>query len=178
MKKEFWFFVLSLCIMASSFSEGWAQPNLLVKPPILTNSYAIQRGRYGDVLKIYIEADDPEGEMLRIATSVEQVGFGHYATDWVYLKPQYQHHFIGYLEWNTFSSKTSRLREWTQITIKVSVFDKAGNESNVAVFPFEFVSQALSNPKPPAPFDKTIPRLGYININLVEPTFREREQRH
>jgi hypothetical protein len=131
----------------------------------------IEKGRYGDSLKIYIEADDPNNEMLRIATVVDQVGYGLYYPDWTYLKRQYSHHFAGYLQWNTFSSKAGGLPEWTRITIKVSVFDKAGNESNVVVFPFEFASEVIKNPPPPAPFDQpNLPKLGNVFIDLFNPT--------
>jgi len=84
---------------------------------------------------------------------------------------QYQHHLAGYLQWNTFSSNARRLREWTQIAIKVSGFDRAGNESDQVAFPFEFVSEVISNSPPPAPFnDGNLLRLGHININHFEPT--------
>jgi hypothetical protein len=142
-----------------------------VSAPVITHAYAVEKGRYGDSLRIYIEADDPKGEMLRIATEVDQLGYGHYPTDWVYLKRSYQHHLLGYLQWNTFSPNARSLREWTEITIKVSVFDKAGHESNEVAIPFEFVSEAVSSPPLPAPFDDgKIPLLGHIDINLFEPT--------
>jgi hypothetical protein len=176
-RRILWLFSLTLSFMLFNVYPGWSQPLAGVRPkpgtpaPIITHAYSIEKGRYGDILKIYIEADDPNGEMLRIATTVDQVGYGHYPTDWIYLKPRYQHHLAGYLQWNTFSSNARRLREWTQITIKVSVFDRAGNESNQVAFPFEFVSEVISNLPPPAPFnDGNLPRLGHININLFEPT--------
>jgi len=147
-----------------------AQPKLGTHAPIITHSYAIEKGRYGDVLKIYIAAEDPNGDMLRVATTVHQVGFGRHSVDWIYLKKEYQSRVVGYLQWNTYGSKATTLMEWTNITIGVSVFDKAGNESNVVVFPFEFISDVISNPPPPAPFDKAgIPRLGHVNINLYNP---------
>jgi hypothetical protein len=111
--------------------------------------------------------------MLRIASSVDQVGYGHYPTDWIYLKPQYQKGFKGYIQWNTFSSKTPYLSEWTRIELKVSVLDKAGNESNVVIFPFEFVSgvRGQYQVKLPAPFDQgDLPRLGYLYIDLFDLT--------
>jgi hypothetical protein len=139
--------------------------------PIITHAYAIDKGRYGTILKIYIEADDPDGDMLRVATVVDQVGFGHYPTDWIYLKSENRHRLIGYLQWNTFSSKAGTLDEWTRITMKVSILDKAGNESNVIVFPFTFESGTGPEPNPPAPFDRRdIRRLGYISINLRNPS--------
>ena len=65
------------------------------------------------------------------------------------------------------------LREWTQITLRVSIIDKAGNESNEVVFPFTF-EMGVKNPyqyKLPAPFDQGgLPKLGYITVDLFEPT--------
>jgi len=163
-------------------SQGWAQlspyagggqPKPGTHAPIITHTFAVEKGYYGYIWKIYIEAEDPDGDMLRIAAVVDQPGYGHYPTDWIYLKPQYQKHFKGYVQWNTFSSKASYLREWTQIELKVSVIDKAGNESNVVVFPFEFVSgvKGQYQSEPSAPFDQgDLPRLGYIHIDLFEPT--------
>ncbi len=175
MKKSPLFFVLFLFLA----SQGCV--SLPVSPPetkpVITNAFiSKEKGRYGDVLKIYIEADDPEGFMFRIATVVDQVGYGHYPTNWIYLKTTYQHHLIGYLQWNTFSYHASWMPEWTQITIKVSIFDTSGNESNEVVFPFEFVSQVFPEPLLPAPFNQgDIPRLGYIHINLFNPFQREDE---
>jgi hypothetical protein len=163
----------ALVIFVLALSQGWAetQPKPGTKAPVITHSYAIEKGRYGDVIKVYVEADDPDADMLRIASVVEQVGYGFYPADWIYLKSQYKGHFSGYLQWNTYGSRTGGLSEWTHITIKVSVFDRVGNESNVAFYPFEFVSEVISNPSPPAPFNVTnLPRLGNIDVELFDPT--------
>ena len=140
------------------------------KAPVITASYALEKVRYGSVLRIYIEAEAPGGDMLKIASVVDHVGYGHYPTDWIHLKPQYHQHLKGYLQWNTFSPSTSHISEWTQVTLKVSVFDKTGNESNVAVFGFQFVSEAIPESQPPHPFSEKDPRLGYLNISLLEPS--------
>jgi hypothetical protein len=146
-----------------------AQPKPGTHAPIITNAFAVDKGYNGYIWKIYIEGEDPDGNMLRIASVVEQPGVGGYPTDWIYLKPQNQKHFKGYIQWNTFGA--SYLREWTQITLKVSVFDWAGNESNEVVFPFTFQT-GVKNPynyQLPLPFDQeNLPRLGYIDINLYE----------
>jgi hypothetical protein len=151
--------------------SGGAQPRPGTHAPIITHSFAVEKGYYGYIWKIYIEAEDPDGEMLKIASVVDEVGYGHYPTDWIYLKPQYQKHFKGFIQWNTFSSKTSYLPEWTQITLKVSVIDKAGNESNEIVFPFTFeVVPKQYAYKPPAPFDQgDLPRLGHVMVDLYAP---------
>ena len=137
---------------------------------MITGFYAPEQVRNGDPLKIFIAAEDPDGEMLRIAVSVIQLGWGDYPTDWTYLRPGDQNGFKGYLQWNTMSSRATILPERTHVTVKVSVFDKSGNESNEVVMPMVFVSSAVSYPSVPAPFDQNnVHRLGHINVNLVNP---------
>ncbi len=152
---------------------GRTQPKPEAKAPVITNTFAVEKGPYGYIWKIYIEAEDPEGDMAKIASVIEQPGYGRYPTNWIILKPQYRHHLKGYIQWNTFSSNASHLKEWTQITLKVSIFDKAGNESNEVVFPFTFES-GVKRPyqyKLPSPFDQgDLPKLGNVNIDLFDPT--------
>ena len=150
---------------------GGGQPKPGTHAPIIAHAFAVEKGYYGYIWKIYIEAEDPDGEMSRIASVVDQVGIGRYPTDWIYLKSQHQKHFTGYIQWNTFSTKTSYLPEWTQITLRVSVVDKAGNESNEVVFPFTFeVTPQQYAYKLPAPFDKAdLPRLGHVMVDLESP---------
>ena len=108
-KKMLWFLSIVLGIVLLGVSQDWAQSKPETKPPIITHYFAVEKGYYGYIWKIYIEAEDPDGEMLKIASVVDQSGYGHYPTDWIYLKPQYQKHFKGYIQWNTFSSKSPAL---------------------------------------------------------------------
>jgi len=145
------------------------------KAPIITHAFAVDKGYYGYIWKIYIEAEDPDADMEKIAVTVNQVGYGQYPTDWIILKPHYRGHLIGYLQWNTFSSKAAYLTEWTQITVKVSIFDESGNESNEVVFRFTFESGVKDENQYqlPAPFDTgNIPRLGHIMIDLFDGKWR------
>jgi len=166
------YFTGMLLVALSVAPSGWAEPKPESKAPIITHAFAVGRGYYGYIWKIYVEAEDPNADMLRVALVVDEPGYGHYPTDWVYLRPEYRKHFKGYIQWNTFSSKTGYMHEWTQITLKVSVLDKTGNESNAAVFPFVFESGIPDQYgyKLPAPFDQgESPRLGYVMIDLVDP---------
>lgn len=162
---------LGLFILIFPIFEAFSQNKS--HPPVIHRSFAIEKGPYGSILKLYIEAEDPDGDMFKVATVVEQLGYGQYPPDWIILKPQFRKTLTGFLQWNTFSSHTHYLREWTSVRIRVSIFDKAGNESNEVVFPFSFETM---NPKitsifPPFPFDeKDLPRIGNIHINLYEPT--------
>jgi hypothetical protein len=153
------------------FSFGWAQPKPESKAPIITQSFAVEKGYYGYIWKIYIEAEDPDGDMYKIASVVDQVAGGRYPTDWTVIKSPYRKGLRGYLQWNTFSSRAQGMKEWTQIALKVSIIDKAGNESNVVVFPLTFETRGMVEQEPPAPFNQgEIPRLGYIHIDLFNPT--------
>ena len=138
--------------------------------PKIINAYAQDTGRYRDPLKIYIGVDDPGGYIFRIAAAVIQVGYGYYPTSWIHLNPPVPNHLIGYLQWNTSSSNTRFLREWTQVTIEVSVFDTSGNESNAVAFPFTFVSERVPRRPPSPPFDQPgIPRIGFVSVDLYDP---------
>lgn len=167
--KKILFFSLLMGAFILTLSQGWAQPKLATRGPVITAYYAADHGGYGYPLKIYIEANDPESDMLRVATVAFQWGYGRYPTDWVYLKPQDGGRFRGYLQWNTWSNHTAYMPEWTRVILTISVLDKAGNESNVVVVPYEFVT-GLPVSNPPAPFNQgDVPRLGYLDINLFNP---------
>jgi len=171
MKRFIYWVAIVACVALQVPQMAWSENKPKGNPPVITNSFAVEKGYYGYVWKIYIEAEDPDGDMSRIAAVVDQRGYGHYPTDWIIVKPPYRKHLRGYIQWNTYSSRTAYLSEWTDITLKITIFDKAGHESDEVVFPFEFVSGARRGSKPPAPFNEEgLPRLGYIHIDLFEPT--------
>jgi len=178
-KSIYWLPGVVIALVLFSGPLGWTQPKPGTKAPVITNSFAVEKGNYGYIWKIYVEAEDPDGKMLKIASAVDQPGYGRYPTDWLYIEPQYQKHLKGYIQWNTFSSKTHYLREWTNITLRVSIFDKAGKESNEVVFPFTFETGVKNqyNYNLPAAFDQgDLPRLGYIHIDLFEPSVNENSE--
>jgi len=167
-KRILWFFVIVLGVLLLGASQDWAQPRPERRGPIITHAFAVEKGEYGYVWKIYLEAEDPDGQMLRVAAVVDEAGTGRYPTDWIYLKSQYRSHFKGYLQWNTFSSQAGYMLEGTQIILRVSVFDKTGNQSNEVVFPFTFeLTPGQYQYKLPPPFDQgDLVKLGNIMIDL------------
>jgi hypothetical protein len=111
-----------LAITLFFFSFGTAQSKADSKGPMIINSFAIEKGYYGTVWKIYIEAEDPTGDMSKIVATVDQPGWGHYSPDTILIKPQNPHHLEGYIQWNTFSTNASSIRDFTTITLDVSIF--------------------------------------------------------
>ena len=167
-KRILWFLSIVLGVLLLGVSQDWAQPKPERRGPIITHAFAVDKGEYGYIWKIYLEAEDPDGQMLRIASVVDEAGTGRYPTDWIYLKPQYQKHFKGFIQWNTYSTKAGYMPEWTPITLRVSVFDKAGDESNEVLFPFTFeLTPGQYEYKLPPPFDQgDLAKLGNIMIDL------------
>ena len=167
----YWVSGVIIALVLFSGLQGWAQSRSGSNAPVITHAFTVEKIKYGDILKVYLEAEDPEGEMVKIATVVDQAGYGRYPTSWVYLKPTDRKHFKGYLQWNTFSSKTYVVSEWTPITLTVSVSDKFGNESNAVAFPITFESgvKRASSYQVPSPFDQSdVRRLGSIDIDLMD----------
>ena len=170
-KQIYWVPGVMMALVLFLSAQGWAQSRSGSNSPVITHAFAIDKIKYGDILRVYIEAEDPRGEMMKIATVVDQAGFGRYPTSWVYLKPTDRKHFKGYLQWNTYSSKTPYVSEWTPITLTVSVLDKFGNESNAFAFPITFESgvKRASSYQVPAPFDQSdVKKLGSIDVDLMD----------
>lgn len=67
------------------------------KGPTITRAFAMDRGQFGCIWKIYIQAEDSDGDMEKIAVIVDQAGYGCYPVDWIFLKPEYRERFTGYL---------------------------------------------------------------------------------
>ena len=153
-----------------SVTPAWTQSKPETKGPVIRNSYATDKGQYGAIWKIYIEAEAVNADMTKIAVVADQAGYGHYPTDFILIDPQHRKNLKGYLQWNTFSSKGADLKDGERMTVRVSVIDRAGNESREIVFPFTFVSGVRTEASLPAPFDQhNLPRIGYVGINLVSP---------
>jgi hypothetical protein len=169
---------LMITMGLSIVAMGSAQSMLQGKGPVITNFYAADKGPYGMVWKIYIEAESRDADMSRIAVVVDQPGQGRYPTDIILLDPQHRNHLKGYLQWNTLSPAGSALQEGTQITLGLHVIDRSGKESNEVTLPFTFVQSVIRQNEPssgineqekfPSPFDKSdLPRIGNISVELT-----------
>jgi hypothetical protein len=168
-------FILLLSFLVIPFvvvRQGWTQAKRGTHAPGITHAYAEDKGPYGIIWKVYIEAEDTEADMDYVVVVVNQPGQSQYPPDRILLDPRHRNHLKGFLQWNTFSSKGGTLEEGTRITVRVSIIDKLGNESKEVIFPFTFSSGVTGQQdKLPPPFSgEEIPRIGYIGIDLTNPT--------
>jgi hypothetical protein len=162
-----WMLLAALAIPGCTGGMMGARPT--GSPPVIIGAYVPASGRYGDTLKIYLAASDPDGDMDRIAVQVIQPAMGTYPTNWIFLKPEYRKEFAGYLQWNT-AGKTDTLPEGTPITLNITVHDKGGNVSAEVLLDYQFLGGRQRVSPPPPPFTQAnIPRIGRIDIELVNP---------
>jgi hypothetical protein len=136
------------------------------QPPAITRSYAADKGGYGQTWKIYIEAEDPDGDMFKIASELQQEGVRYQkSVDTIFVKKRDQKSLKGYLALDTFFLREPGLSVSSRLALRVSITDKAGNESKTAVFHFEYTGKTSEPTSLPAPFDQgDIPKLGNIVI--------------
>jgi hypothetical protein len=138
-------------------------------PPVIIGAWVPANGRYGDTVRIYLAASDPDGDMDRVAVQVTQPAMGTYPTNWIFLKSEYRKEFAGYLQWNT-AGKSDTLAEGTPITLNLTVHDKGGNVSAEVLLDYQFLTGGPRVSPPPPPFNQAnIPRIGRIDIELVNP---------
>ena len=65
-KTLLYLFGLFLAITLFVTHVGWAQPKPGTNAPVITHSFAVEKGYYGYIWKIYIEAEAPNGDMFKI----------------------------------------------------------------------------------------------------------------
>ena len=167
--------VLIGVLVGLSFELGYPKSldEWLVNPggsaPVITGSFASEKLSHGDIWRIYLQANDPDGDMLRFVCVFDQVGYGPYSSAYVPIKKRNRTELMGYLYFHSSAGAGLRMPEWTQLTLTVYVRDKGGNNSNKVAFPL-VLSRGARQEFPPAPFDSgPLEILGPIPVRLVDP---------
>ena len=141
--------LLFLMVGCTSLAERQTEP--AGSPPVITHSFAAEKLSHGHIWKVYLEANDPDGDMRRIVYSISNGEAGHGSGSFV-IKKDNRAGLLGYLD-GFFSSPVTGVAEWTELTLTVYIRDKGGNISNKVVFPLALTRGARQEPPPP-PFDK------------------------
>jgi hypothetical protein len=167
--------VLTGALVTLFFNPGYSKSlaEWLVKPggsaPVITHSFASEKLSPGDIWRIYLEANDPDGDMRRFVCVFNQVGYGPYSAEYVIVKKQYREKMKGYLYFLSTAGAGLRMPEWTQLKLTLYIQDKGGNSSNKVEFPL-VLSRGARQESPPAPFDSgQLAKLGAISVELVNP---------
>jgi hypothetical protein len=146
-------------------------------PPIITHSFAREEITHGDFWRIYLEAEDPDGDMRRFVCTFWQIAYGYYPSEYVLVKKRDREKMKGYLTFPSYLGAGPYLPEWTQLRLTVYIQDKGGNTSNKLVFPL-VLSRGSKREPPPPPFDAGgLDKLGTIAVELINPEWNGNDER-
>jgi hypothetical protein len=129
---------------------------------VIVDYYAAKVIRPGDTWKIFLRAEDPDGDMSDIAAVLWQAGAGTYPTEVTRLKGDDRKEFSGYLFLST-PNDSNLMSDEMELTILVR--DSQGNRSQPIKLPLRFSLGARQEvPETWAEADKH--RLGALMINI------------
>ncbi len=117
--------------------------------PVITQSFASKEIRIGDTWKIYLNASDPNGEMIKISAIVEQTGQNN-PESITKVSKENGKGFSGYLYLSTAS--LANVLDGTSIRLWVQIQDRAGNFSQPVIFPLIIKSVATQEAPPQGVF--------------------------
>ena len=133
-------------------------------PPVITSSFASEKVSHGDIWKIYLEANDPDGDMGYFAYSIKNSDFGG-RFEYVRIRKGDRARLAGFIGVVTSPPKDA-LGEWARLTLTLCIQDRSGNTSDKVTFPVA-LSRGVKQVSPPPPFDiEGVKRLGQIWVEL------------
>lgn len=133
-------------------------------PPVITNAFASKEVSHGDIWRIYVEANDPDGDMRYFGYTITNTGFGG-RVDYVRIRKGDRATMLGYLRVFT-SSPGDPQAEWARLTLTLYIQDRSGNTSGKVTFPVA-LTRGVKQASPPPPFDiQGMKRLGQIWVEL------------
>ena len=141
-------------------SKGYAQTE--GKPLTVNFSYAPEKISKGEVWKVYLSVSDPEGNMKKVAFSINESGATRYRPSFMYLKKGMEREFAGYFALHTAASRDLY---GVEITLNLSILDGKGNVRGDFNFPLEFDGRQMK-PLPPELEKKLNQRISIIDIDL------------
>jgi len=109
---------------------GLPTEGVMATPPVIEAYYAPKSVAPGNSWNIYLQAKDPDGDMLYIACMVDQTGFGPLDTAKIPLKGNDRAEFYGYVAMPTPTLSPIQAAD-ISFTVAVLVRDQQGNASRL-----------------------------------------------
>ena len=133
-------------------------------PPVISQSFASKEARPGDTWKVYLKAEDPNGDMRRIFCTVDQPGMGTYPVSQIRVKEAERKEIAGFIYLNIPARGDL---DFVNLTLTVQIQDMAGHLSRPAVFPLALNARAIREAPPQGNFPEK--DLGPVMIQLRTP---------
>jgi len=114
------------------------------EPPMILDSYAAESVRPGATWRVFLKAQDADGDMHSIITQLVQPGIGYYPPDFTYIKEADREGFAGYLILRT-PRDFNLLQEYVEATLTIQ--DCEGNKSEPVNFTLRFDNKSGYGPQ-------------------------------
>jgi len=151
---------------SESLAEWLSKPSGI--PPVITRSFASENLSHNGKWKIYLEANDPDGDMRKIVAVVSRGPRGS-RVNYAGIKKGGRAKLFGYFDCMIWSGIGTERNEWGELTLTLFIRDKGGNTSNRVVFSLARSGRVTQEPPPP-PFETgELKKSGMIWVNLALP---------
>ena len=152
-------FLLCLAVGCATLQVAERSPKAT---PVITKSFASEQVRLGETWRIYLNASDPNGEMIKIYGIVEQPG-QIYPVSITKVSKENAKEFSGYIYLST--APPARPLDGTSFSLTVQVQDRSGSFSQPAVFPLTIKNFATQEAPPQGIFKEQ--DLGPVMITVM-----------
>jgi hypothetical protein len=144
--------------------------------PVITDSFASKQMSTLDNWKIYLNAEDPDGDMRYIVATISHPGMGGYPVTFIPIAKENGKKLSGYIYWNTMGSSGSGWLNYLDLTATVWIQDWAGHYSKPVTYTVSIRDRSKQEQPPAGTFKEN--DLGPINIQLYpQDSDRDRETR-
>lgn len=133
---------------------------------------AVDRIKAGQTWRVFVAAEDPNGDMEAIVFEMYQPGQGAYPEHDRRLKGEETRAFSGYFYLNTPALWREGLWGLT-LTLKFKIRDQVGYMSEVISLPVKFIGTRVEQPIPEGFTEEEVRPLGAILIDLYREDTRE-----
>jgi len=117
--------------------------------PVIITAFASTELRQGETWKVFLQAQDPDGDMNRIVCTLEQPGVGVQPASFIKIREDRRRNLSGYIFLNTGSVSGF---QFASCRLTVQIQDKKGNPSNSVSFPLTLNPRAVQQSPPPGVF--------------------------
>ena len=138
-------------------------------PPKIVKYGAAEKVYAGKPWRVYVSAEDLDGDMDTIRFEIKQSGLGIKNRFFKISDPAMTHSFSGYfyLHTPTLSPRLDQSFLFNPLQFKMKIFDKANHKSDEITIPFHIVSESVDQPIPSNFSADENRALGPITIRLT-----------
>ena len=132
----------------TTLAEKGTQP--VGSPPVITHSFASKEVSHGDDWRVYVEANDPDGDMRYFVYTISTSGRGGRG-QYVRVGKDNRAKILGYL-CVFVAPPEDAIGEWAHFELTLHIQDSRGNTSDKVTFPAA-LARGVKRDSPPLPFN-------------------------